>query len=70
MFSFHLQLLDFFKFVSLLETTVNHSFFAVNSWLETAINIIIKMIYHMVEASYSSELLLSVVPSGANWIGV
>ena len=48
------------------------SFFSVNitSQLQSAINIIIKVIYHMVEASYSSELVLSAAPSGANWIGV
>ncbi len=37
---------------------------------QTAMNIIIKVIYHMIVNPYSIELVLSVAPSGANWIGV
>lgn len=41
-----------------------------DSQQQTAINIIRKVIYHMIENPYSIELVLGVAPSGANWIGV
>lgn len=36
----------------------------------TAINVIIKVIYHRLETLYSSGLAFNLVPLGANWIGV
>lgn len=48
------------------------SFFCVtinNQW-QTALTVIVKLMYHTIESTYSTMVVLSVAPSGANWIGV